>query len=122
LSKKFTELFQLFNGRYFDGKLPAYTVLVRNAINGFATALICREPRIISILASSEARMVGRLLREMGRAATTDEYEDSWNTEMNRLHFAGAPLTVYDDMQGLSADAFIAAHAAFIAANTREPQ
>ena len=108
LSKKLTGLYELFNERYFDGELPPYTVDVCYVINGFETSQLWRNVHKIRIRLCSEPRMVSRLLDEMARVATTDEYGECWNREMSRLHKAGAPLVVYEKMKYLSAEEFIA--------------
>ena len=107
LSKKFSELFQLFNERYYGGDLPSYKVLVCYTVNYFETSELHRESRVIRILASSEPVMVARLLGEMARVATTDEYGEKWNDEANRLAGAGAPIDVRRSMLWLTAEEFI---------------
>jgi hypothetical protein len=110
LSRKFTELFKVFNERYFEGKLPPYTVRVDYSVNHYETAAIWRERKVIKILIASEPRMVYRLLGEMCRLATGDRYDEAWNDEFNRVCVEeGAPDCVRQSNIGMSAEEFIGA-------------
>jgi hypothetical protein len=106
-SQRFTGFFETFNEFYFGGKLPQYDVAVRLSISYYGRT-IWRECRCIELLAGPEPWMVVRLLEEMARIATTDEYGQPCRDELGRLNIAGAPLDVYPDVEGLSAEEFIA--------------
>lgn len=95
LSQRFTELFRIFNERYFNGELRPCKVYVRQSVNHFETGSISREHQCLEILVASEATMVMRLLAEMARMATSGDYGDRWDAEMARLERAGAPTSLY---------------------------
>jgi len=124
LSKRLTELFQLFNEIYFDRNLPAYTIEVGYVTVNYGS-VIARSQRVLFMLATSEAQMVARLLRDMARIsgdnkcthglntpetneADWKECDTCWDNELNRLYKAGAPLAVPEEMRLLSAEDFIA--------------
>jgi hypothetical protein len=97
LSQRFTELFRVFNERYFSGELPPCKVRVRQWVNHFETGSISQEEQCLEILVASEGTMVKRLLAEMARMASSGDYGDRWEAEMTRLGRAGAPIHLYNN-------------------------
>jgi len=114
LSQRFTELFRVFNERYFNGELPCCKVYVRQSVNHFETGSISREHQCLEILVASEAVMVMRLLAEMARMASSGDYGERWEAEMARLGRAGAPVHLYKNtidyghVHEITAEEFIA--------------
>jgi hypothetical protein len=120
-SATFTRLFETFNRRYFEGKLPPHEVVVRLAISYYGRT-VWRAGRSIELLAGSEPRMVARLLDEMAYIAANDGYDSkSFRAEIERLSLAGAPLDVPDGMDALTADQFIALMTTEVIHEVHEP-
>lgn len=111
LSRRFTELFQEFNVRYFGGRLPSYRVDVGYAADWLFTqwdgleicdSVLYRGLRLIRIrVRKSEEEMVCSLLNEMAHVATNDFHGPKWAAEIERLVVEGAPtyLTQYLPMK-----------------------
>lgn len=62
---------------------------------------------MIHIPASSESILVERILEEMVQKTAGRDCWDCYLRESNRVHLAGAPMTVDPSMRHLSADEFI---------------
>jgi hypothetical protein len=124
LSKRLTELFQVFNERYFRGNLPAYTIEVGYVTLNYGS-VIASNTRVLFMLATSEPQMIARMLRDMARISGDNkcthglntpetneidfkECDECWGDELNRIYKAGAPLAVPEELRLSSADAFIA--------------
>jgi hypothetical protein len=108
-SQRLQELFDFYNARYFDGRLPLYAVHVVYDVNFWAdeyffNGLFLEEPsagyhdaqhrRIF--LRHGEASMEGNLLHEMAHAATNGHHDDPWLGEMRRLEAIGAPICAWE--------------------------
>jgi hypothetical protein len=106
VSERFDKLFQAFNNRYFDSKLPKYRVEVRYAVRTDRSSIDWRG-QAIRIPVSSEPLMVARLLAGMARIATRGTNPTTYQKELFRLHEAGAPLWVPKALKALPADQFI---------------
>jgi len=115
-SEKFTKLFGTFNKRYFDGKLPAYKVIVR-LVHRYGVPTIWPAGRSITLLAGLEAFMVTELLDKMAKIAAND-FSDSSAAEIDRLCKLGAPIQVFRGGEWLSAEEFIAAISELLAATS----
>jgi hypothetical protein len=87
-------LFKQFNGQYFGGKLPTYSVRVVDSMTWLGESGFCnRERKLIKIhRALSDDDALSCLLHEMAHAATTGHHGMPWKREMIRLRNAGAPL------------------------------
>ena len=94
LSKRYQALFIEFNARYFHGRLPPYRILVVELIpgRGDPSGLHQRTHKRILIRRSDDDDMNVTLLHEMAHAATVDNHNNRWRTEMQRLRQAGAPI------------------------------
>jgi hypothetical protein len=104
-SQRFQELFEIFNLRYFEGRLPKHVVQVvidvnywaneyffnGNCLDDFSSGYIDEANKRI-YLRKGDQPLEGLLLHEMGHAATTGEHDDEWYTEMRRLSALGAPV------------------------------
>jgi hypothetical protein len=116
LSKKFTDLVETLDKRYFGGWLFSDTrvdVVCRVAIDNrnfnFSTG-----NSVIQIPLSSEAIMVERLLEEMVFVISPQSGHECEFDVSNQVYLEGAPVGVDPSMRHLSAEEFIAAA-------TREP-
>jgi len=94
LSKRYQALFDEFNVRYFHGRLPPYRILVVEHIPGRCgpSGLHQRPHKRILIRRSDDDDMIVTLLHEMAHAATVDNHNSRWRTEMQRLRQAGASI------------------------------
>jgi len=94
LSKRYQALFDEFNARYFHGRLPPYRIRVVEHIPGRQgpAGLHQRTHTRILIRRSDDDDMIVTLLHEMAHAATVDNHNNRWRTEMQRLRQAGAPI------------------------------
>jgi SprT-like family len=94
--KRLERLFARYNRRYWNGKLPAYSVRVDSTSLG---AYCYRKTRTITMNVESmrsdrEVRSV--LVHEMVHAATGLGHGATWQVEMARLKAAGAPTSSND--------------------------
>jgi hypothetical protein len=110
------EMYRTFNGKYFEGRLPRYRILVVYDVwfwetkrCGFspcfppaaeATGFIDFEERRILIRFLAFLRcgstMQESLIHEMAHAATDGGHGDNWKAEMLRLKQLGAPVNELD--------------------------
>ena len=97
-SSPFQRLFDDFNARYFDGRLPSYRVRVLRRVSDLGHAgLITRRERRMDLLDTGDTRaMTATLLHEMAHAATNDNHGPRWRGEMARLQALGAPIQPAD--------------------------
>ena len=115
LSKKFTDLWRMFDERYFSGwLLSGLKVHVRYVIDGGPIYDGGAGPSVVHIPASSEPTLVARMLEEMIQHTVGRDCWECYRKESNRVHCAGAPMKVEPNMRHLSAEQFVAAA-------TREP-
>jgi hypothetical protein len=115
LSKKYTDLWRMFDERYFSGwLLSSDKVQVRYVIDGGPIYDGGSGPSVVHIPASSEPTLVERMLDEMIQRTVGRDCWECYRKESNRVHFEGAPMSVEPKMRHLSAEEFIAAA-------TREP-
>ena len=116
-SQRFQELFQIFNLRYFEGRLPKHVVQVVIDVNYWANEYFFNgygldhfssgyidEANKRIFLRHGDLPLEGLLLHEMAHAATTGEHDDEWYTEMRRLSALGAPVLHGDQ------DAYVPTH------------
>jgi hypothetical protein len=99
LSTHYQVLFEEFNSRYFNGRLPSYRVKVVTRLNWLnGQGEIKRRARLIVLHnnATHADEMIGTLLHEMAHAATNDHHAYKWKEEMARLHRLGAPIYLLD--------------------------
>jgi hypothetical protein len=88
------ELFEIYNRRFFEGRLPAYRIVVGNrygtgnGLHGFCRKKE-REIHLDPRLRGVELKKV--LLHEMAHAATRGTHGKQWLAEMFRLAEMGAP-------------------------------
>jgi SprT-like family len=91
-------LFQKFNGQYFGGKLPVYSLRSVDRMTWLGESGCCYKKRkLIKVnrgLSGEEA--TSTLLHEMAHAATSGHHGMPWKREMIRLREAGAPLVSSD--------------------------
>ncbi len=88
------ELFEIYNRRFFKGRLPAYRIVFGNRYgtgNGFHGFCRKKEREIYlgPLLRGMELKKV--LLHEMAHAATSGAHGKQWLDEMLRLAEMGAP-------------------------------
>src|SRR5271165_3590458 len=82
-------LFDRYNRRFWQDRLPHYTVLVTDKYTGGR----CDERRrVIYIHPSSPMGLSRTLLHEMAHAATNGGHGKRWQDEIRRLLWLGAPL------------------------------
>jgi hypothetical protein len=107
-SLRFTEFFEIFNGKYFDDQLPPYQVravfllenwIAREFVRGPEIGAIDLESRCIYVCLQENCEevyssdMVDSLLRLMARAAIGPQQNDEALTrELRRLRGLGAPI------------------------------
>jgi len=108
-SRRFQMLFDAFNLRYFEGRLPAHMIQVVIDVNHwsneyffngygleeFSSGYIDEANRRI-FLRHGDLPLESVLLHEMAHAATTGEHDGKWCTEMRRLYDLGAPVMLAD--------------------------
>jgi SprT-like family len=96
--KDLRKLFQEFNTKYFQGRLPAYSIRVRRSMTSWGETGRClKRSRIIEIQAGqSDEDAANTLLHEMAHAKTGAAHGMMWKKEMIRLREAGAPLRHHD--------------------------
>jgi hypothetical protein len=103
LSAAFADMYREFNQRYFEARLPEYSVHVVFDLDEFANeppiydgstsdGLIRFEERCIYVRYMGWRSMEEILIHEMAHAATTGDHDQQWLTEMGRLKEAGAPV------------------------------
>ena len=96
--RELRKLFVDFNERYFDGKLPAYSVRVVDRITKLGESGRCISKRKLIEIAKgqSDSQTVSTLLHEMAHAVTSGGHGKRWKAEMIHLQNAGAPLAPPD--------------------------
>jgi hypothetical protein len=102
---KYQALFQEFNGKYFEGKLPRYKIEVCNECwgDGYASGECYRKRRLIWIARSDNANyMVSTLLHEMCHAAGHKYHGPRFFAEVQRIQALGAPLKELDPRDRVS--------------------
>jgi hypothetical protein len=117
LSKKFTDLVEKFDKRYFGGWLFSDTRVdvVCHVASDNRNFNFSPGDSVIQIPLSSEAIMVERLLEEMVYVVSPEgDDECDFDGVSNQVYLEGAPVRVDPSMRHLSAEEFIAAA-------TREP-
>lgn len=116
LSKKFTDLVEKFDKRYFGGWLfsDARVDVVCQIASDNRSFKFSTGDSVIEIPLSSEAIMVERLLEEMVLAVSPEGGNECEFDVSNQVYLEGAPMGVEPNMRHLSAEEFIAAA-------TREP-
>jgi len=95
LQRKFQSLFQEFNLKYFDGRLPHYHVkVVSDITRAGEQGQINRKRRLIRLTPGD--CMEATLVHEMAHAASNVHHAAKWQGEMKRLLVAGAPVCEVD--------------------------
>lgn len=97
LRARFDEL----NTRYFQGKVPRYTIRVVRVSSRKGECGFCnKRRRIIKVLyGQSDEEAIGTLLHEMAHAVSTGHHGKPWGQVMIHLRDAGAPLGRDDLLQ-----------------------
>jgi hypothetical protein len=117
LSKKFSALLRTLAERYFGSlgreMFSFFDAQVRYRIDRRTSTNMCRvigNKTVIEIPASSEARMVSRLVEEILLYSVGRSSSGVYMYERNRLFDEGAPMVVFPKTRWLSAEEFIATY------------
>lgn len=93
---RLARLFDRYNRRFWNGRLPKYSVIASDLYRGG----LCkkRERQIFINLDTfrSDKEIRATLLHEMAHAATRDSHGKYWQSEMERLAEEGAPISRVD--------------------------
>lgn len=93
LNSKYRDMFNEFNQKYFNGKLPRYQIRVVERISWVPCGGQCdNRKRVILITRNEESSMVGVLLHEMIHAAVGGFHGERFCREWDRLQESGAPV------------------------------
>jgi SprT-like family len=94
--KRLERLFARYNRRYWNGKLPAYSVRVDSTYRGGYCDKTKRTITLNVESMGSDREIRGALLHEMAHGATRVDHGTIWRAEMARLKSASAPTLTID--------------------------